>query len=87
MWCEVGDQENWVEPEFVPQCLLSSLRTFSIHDFSDLQSDLMLEQYILKNATILQTMKIWCKTEQPEMEGKLSICPVASATCELSLCC
>ncbi|XP_045817489.1 F-box/FBD/LRR-repeat protein At1g78750-like isoform X2 [Trifolium pratense] len=86
MWCEKG-QENWVEPEFVPQCLLSSLRSCTIHDFSDLQSELMLEQYILKNAIILQTMTIWCKTEQPEMESKLSICPMASETCELSLCC
>ncbi|PNX96930.1 F-box protein, partial [Trifolium pratense] len=76
---EEGHQENWVEPEFVLQCLLSSLRTFTIRDFSDLQSDLLLEQYILKNARILQTMTIRCKTKQPEMMRTLSMCPMASA--------
>jgi hypothetical protein len=82
---EEGHQKNWVEPEFVPPCLLSSFRTFTIRDYSVLQSELMLEQYILKNARILQTMTIWCKTEQPEMERTLSMCPMASATCQLSL--
>ncbi|WJX37372.1 hypothetical protein P8452_25139 [Trifolium repens] len=32
------NQENWVEPEFVPECLLSSFTTFTIVDFSDLKS-------------------------------------------------
>ncbi|MCH84717.1 F-box family protein [Trifolium medium] len=84
---EVGDQENWMEPEFVPQCLLSSLRKFTSADYSDLQSELMLEQYILKNARILQTMIIRCMAEQPEMKRTLSMCPVASATCQITLDC
>ncbi|XP_045810157.1 F-box/FBD/LRR-repeat protein At4g00160-like [Trifolium pratense] len=86
---EDGDyQENWVEPEFVPQCLLSSLRNFTIHhDLSDLQRELMLEQYILKNARILQTMTIRCMTKQPKTERTLSMCPVASATCQITFDC
>jgi hypothetical protein len=80
------NQENWVEPEFVPECLLSSFTTFTIVDFSDLKSDLMLEQYILKNARILQTMKIRSSVKQPKMRITLSRCPMASATCQISLC-
>jgi hypothetical protein len=79
------NQENWVEPEFVPECLLSSFTTFIIQDFSDLKSDLMLEQYILKNARILQTMKIRSSIKQPKMRRTLSRCPMASATCQISL--
>ncbi|CAJ2672339.1 unnamed protein product [Trifolium pratense] len=80
-------QQNWVEPEFVPQCLSSYLRTCSIHIFLSLpsvdllQSELMLAKYILKNARNLQTMKIW--NIHPEIERKLSTCPKASATCQL----
>jgi hypothetical protein len=79
------NQENWVEPKFVPQCLLLSLGTFIIQDFSDLKSDLMLEQYILKNARILRTMKIRSSVKQPKMRRTLSRCPMASPTCQISL--
>ncbi|GAU43286.1 hypothetical protein TSUD_389850 [Trifolium subterraneum] len=80
---EEGHQENWVEPEFVPQCLLSSLITCTIKTYSLTfiipRRDLLLEKYILKNARILQTMTILCKTKQPEMMRTLSMCPMASA--------
>jgi hypothetical protein len=50
-----------------------------------LQSDFMLATFILKNAGILQTMKIWSEwnQEKTELEEKLSPCPKASATCQL----
>jgi len=31
---EEGAKENWVEPEFVPQCLLSDLRNCIVENFS-----------------------------------------------------
>lgn len=39
-------------------------------------------RYILNNAIVLQTMKIW-NGGQPEIERKLSSFPKASSTCEL----
>ncbi|XP_058760962.1 FBD-associated F-box protein At3g52670-like [Vicia villosa] len=80
---EEDDQENWVEPGFVPQCLLSSLITCTIHDLSDLPSDFLLAKYILRNAKILQTMTICSYGEPSEIERKLLSCPKASATCRL----
>jgi hypothetical protein len=44
----------------------------------------MLARYILKNAKVLQTMKIW-NSGQPEIERQVSSCPRASATCELTV--
>jgi hypothetical protein len=45
----------------------------------------MLPTFILKNARILQTMKVWSEwnQRQSEIEEKLSPCPKASATCQL----
>jgi hypothetical protein len=45
----------------------------------------MLARYILKNARVLETMTIWSDREQPEIERELSLCPKASATCQLSV--
>jgi hypothetical protein len=44
----------------------------------------MLAKYILKNARLLETMTIWTKRDLPEIERKLSPCPKASTTCQLS---
>lgn len=82
---EKGDQEDWVEPVFVPRCLLSDLKTCTIRYFLSLQSELMLEKYILKNGKNLEIMTIWSEREQSEIERKLSKCPKGSATCQLSL--
>ncbi|RHN71558.1 putative FBD domain-containing protein [Medicago truncatula] len=73
------NQENWVDPEFVPQCFLSHLRTYTILNNAGPQSQLMLGKYILKNANSLQTMTISSESEK----RKLSECPKASATCQL----
>lgn len=77
-------EKNWVEPELVPECLSSYLRTCTMDAFPDLQSELMLAKYILKNARMLQIMKIrnGNKAEHLEIEKQLSTFPKASATCE-----
>jgi hypothetical protein len=80
------DHENLVEePELVPQCVSSCLRTCTVRNVGGLQSELMLPTFILKNARILQTMKVWSdwNQRQSEIEEKLSPCPKASATCQL----
>ncbi|CAJ2669803.1 unnamed protein product [Trifolium pratense] len=65
------DKENWVFPDVVPQCLSLHLRTCNLLSFSGLHGELMLVRYILKNASVLQTMKIW-NSGQPEIERILS---------------
>ncbi|XP_057418817.1 putative F-box/FBD/LRR-repeat protein At4g13965 [Lotus japonicus] len=50
--------ENWADPDFVPECLLLNLKTCSFRYFEDLEVELQLARYILKNARVLQTMKI-----------------------------
>ncbi|XP_058752394.1 probable FBD-associated F-box protein At5g38565 isoform X2 [Vicia villosa] len=71
--------------DLVPQCLSSHLRNCIIHDLGRLHRKFILPMYILKNARILQTMKIkiWYRSELSEIERKLSLCPKASATCQL----
>jgi hypothetical protein len=81
---EEDDQENWVEPKLVPRCLTSHLRTCTIQHLSGPKFELMLAKYILKNARLLETMTIWTKRDLPEIERKLSPCPKASTTCQLS---
>lgn len=76
------------DPAVVPQCLLSHLKMCTIHDLGRLQRDFILPIYILKNARVLQTMKITIchhieQSKQSEIERKLSLCPKASTTCQL----
>jgi hypothetical protein len=44
----------------------------------------MLARYILKNAGVLQTMKIW-NSGPPEIKRILSAFPRASSTCKLTI--
>lgn len=87
MWSEEeeDDDESWVEPESIPQCMSSYLRTCTIWNVSGLQCELLLSKYILKNAKKLQTMTIWSKGEPLKIERKLFPCIKASATCKLSV--
>jgi len=84
-WDGEDYEESWGEPEFVPQCLLSCLTTCNIMHFLGLQNELLLAKYILKNAQNLQFMTIECESEPLIIETKLSHCPKASATCQLSV--
>ncbi|XP_045802181.1 F-box/FBD/LRR-repeat protein At5g53840-like [Trifolium pratense] len=74
--------ENWVDPTFVPQCLSLQLKTCIMRHFLGQESEIQFTRYILKNARVLQTMKIHCG-EDLEIEKELSLCPRASSTCEL----
>ncbi|GAU24670.1 hypothetical protein TSUD_322780 [Trifolium subterraneum] len=76
-------EEDVLPPEVVPQCLSSHLRICTIDNLLDLQSELMLIKYILKNARNLQIMKMHYIMDHPEIEAELSTCPKASTTCQL----
>ncbi|XP_058736754.1 F-box/FBD/LRR-repeat protein At3g26920-like [Vicia villosa] len=83
-WTRKDDRENWVDPDFVSQCLSLHLKTCHLLSFLGLQGELLLAKYILKNAAVLQTMKIW-NGGQPEIERLLQSCPRASSTCKLTV--
>lgn len=78
------DLENWVDQDFVPQCLSLHLTTCNIFNYyGGQEGELLLARYILKNARVLQTMTIWniCF----KIKGKLSSYPRASATCKVAI--
>ncbi|KAK7293100.1 hypothetical protein RJT34_15961 [Clitoria ternatea] len=78
-----GDQEHWEDPEFVPECLSLHLRTCIFDNFAGLHGELQFARYILKNARVLQSMKIRTRGYKIDRR-KLSSCRRRSATCQLS---
>ncbi|GAU13053.1 hypothetical protein TSUD_173530 [Trifolium subterraneum] len=78
------DKTSWVFPDVVPQCLLLHLRTCNLFSFLGLHGELMLASYILKNARVLQTMKIW-NDGQPGIKRILSAVPMSSSMCKLTV--
>ncbi|GAU13060.1 hypothetical protein TSUD_173600 [Trifolium subterraneum] len=78
------DKTIWVFPDDVPQCLSLHLRTCNLFRFLGLHGELMLASYILKNASVLQTMKIWNSGKQKRaIKRILSAVPMASSMCKL----
>ncbi|GAU13058.1 hypothetical protein TSUD_173580 [Trifolium subterraneum] len=78
------DKTSWLFPDVVPQCLSLHLRTCNLFCFSGLHGELMLASYILKNASVLQTMKIWISGKQmPAIKRTLAAAavPMASSMC------
>ncbi|CAJ2639303.1 unnamed protein product [Trifolium pratense] len=82
-WTKKDDKENWVDPNFVPQCLSLHLRVFCFSSVFGLQGELQLARYILKNARVLQTMRI-STIGEPEIKDLLSSFPRASSSCKLT---
>ncbi|CAJ2670141.1 unnamed protein product [Trifolium pratense] len=83
-WTRKDDKENWMDPDFVPQCLSLHLRNCHLLNFFGLQGELLLAMYILKNARVLQIMEIW-NYGQREIERLLDSCPRASSMCKLTV--
>jgi hypothetical protein len=79
-----NNKTSWVFPDVVPQCLLLHLRACNLFHFLGLHGELMLASYILKNAKVLQTMKIW-NNGQPGIKKILSTVPMASSMCKLTV--
>jgi len=77
-----GVLENEVEPIFLPQCLSLQLKTCEILNFLGQKSELLLARYILKNARVLQTMKIHCGKDFKILR-ELLLCHRASPICEV----
>jgi len=75
-----------VDPIFVPQCLSLQLKTCRILNFLGQESELLLAGYILKNARVLQTLKINCN-EDLKIQRELLLCPRASPVCTVMIDC
>ncbi|XP_027351262.1 F-box/FBD/LRR-repeat protein At4g00160-like [Abrus precatorius] len=68
-------QKSWTEPECVPECLSSHLRTCTLGNFVGLQRELDLARYITKNARVLQSIKICTRGKWKVFENSSS-CPL-----------
>ncbi|CAJ2666078.1 unnamed protein product [Trifolium pratense] len=62
-WRNTGSPEEWKSPISVVECVSSHLRSCTILNFDGSANDLSFATYILKNASLLQDMKIGCTTE------------------------
>ncbi|GAU13059.1 hypothetical protein TSUD_173590 [Trifolium subterraneum] len=81
-----NDKTNWIFPDVVPQCLSLYLKTCNLFHFGGLHGELMLASYILKNASVLQTMNIGNGGKRKRaIKRKLSAVPMASAMCKLTI--
>lgn len=76
----------WNQPSSVPECLLSSLRTFNWSQYLGRPEDRNVAVYILQNARRLETAKILADSyEVPNLEmlKDLTLSSRASTTCQL----
>ncbi|RHN45189.1 putative F-box domain, FBD domain, leucine-rich repeat domain, L domain-containing protein [Medicago truncatula] len=82
------DEDDWKEPEIIPNCLSSQLRTCSLIDYKGMKCELQFAEYVLKNANLLRTMTISASpgdlTLKHQMLMDLSLCPRGSIACKLS---
>ncbi|RHN70632.1 putative FBD domain, leucine-rich repeat domain, L domain-containing protein [Medicago truncatula] len=77
--------ENWEDhPIFVPQSLSLQLKTCKLLNFLGEEGELLLARYILKNARVLQTMKIHC-SDDPKIGRELLLCPRAGPLLHVKL--
>jgi len=75
------------DPQSVPACILSHLKTCSIGCFRGSMDEFLFARYIMQNAKYLRTMKIKILSyngEKPDMIRDLSSCKKSSDTCKLS---
>ncbi|KEH22170.1 cyclin-like F-box protein [Medicago truncatula] len=82
------DEDDWKEPEIIPNCLSSQLRTCSLIYYKGMKCELQFAEYVLKNANLLRTMTISASpgdlTLKHQMLMDLSLCPRGSIACKLS---
>lgn len=74
--------EDWISAQ-VPQCLKSRLKNFSVKYFCGNELEMRLLGFFLKNARILEKMKIYCgeNLNKDEVMSHLYGFPKESANC------
>jgi len=73
-------EDNWKDPDIVPECISSQLRTCLFTGCRGRKSELQFAEYLMKNSKVLRTMTIHSAyslnlNAKHEMLRKLSVCP------------
>ncbi|CAH1416546.1 unnamed protein product [Lactuca virosa] len=84
---EEPEDISWIEPQSVPTCMLSHLRTMKITKCKGRKCDIHFLEYILGNSEVLKTITIICGSmrmkDEMEMCARLLKFPRASRFCEI----
>ncbi|KAL6521653.1 hypothetical protein OROGR_018222 [Orobanche gracilis] len=84
------DNENWVCPTFVPECVSLCVRECTILEYKGDKDEVLFARYIMENARVLQTLRIHFDLElgsntKLKAKKKLLLCKKKHlATCNLS---
>ncbi|KAK7362558.1 hypothetical protein VNO77_04674 [Canavalia gladiata] len=81
-------EDGWEDPQLVPECLSSQIRTCCLKDYEGKRCELKFAKCIMQNSKALRTMTIQSVlsvdiNEKLQMLTSLSLCPRISATCVL----
>jgi hypothetical protein len=82
------DEAIWEDPQIVPQCLSSQLKTCLFRGCSGRKSELQFAEYVMQNSKVLRTMTVHGASSidwnaKHEMIKKLAVCPRSSSSCKL----
>ncbi|XP_058739139.1 F-box/FBD/LRR-repeat protein At3g52680-like [Vicia villosa] len=74
------NDKNWEDPEIVPECLSSRLRTCLFRCYRGLKCDVKFVEYVMRNSKVLGIMTIQCSSsidvnKKNEILQQLSVCP------------
>ena len=73
-------EDDWKDPETVPRCLSSQLKTCLFTGCRGRKCELQFVEYVMQNSKVLRSMTIRSASsitlnEKHEMLRKLSVCP------------
>ncbi|KAJ4706769.1 F-box protein [Melia azedarach] len=66
---DIGFDCKWTKPHFVPDCLLSRVKTIKIRGFEGEKDQFKLIKYLLKNGQVLDTLIIILQSTLPQKMG------------------
>jgi len=73
------EEDNWQDPQIVPECISSQLRTCLFRNCKGRESELQFAEYVMQNSKVLRTMTIHsvCSIDvnaKYQMLRRLSLC-------------
>jgi len=76
---------NWKDPQTVPECLSSQLRTFKFKSYNGFDGEVQFAKYIMQNSKVLQNVTIQTKAIdlKHQMLETFSLHPRGSTACNL----
>ncbi|XP_045810161.1 F-box/FBD/LRR-repeat protein At4g26340-like [Trifolium pratense] len=79
---------NWQDPETIPKCLSSQLRTCLLKEWRGRKCELQFAEYVMQNSKVLRTMIVQSASSidsnaKHQMLRKLAVCPRSSSSCKL----